>query len=128
MDTIQILHFSLLGYIITSDINSYIKENLSTKTRIIASRRIIYFYNTTTYFIIKSMFLSSDTMYSYIEDIRLRSEFANIIIIGSYIDYDKLFRSHYRIFGVIDTARNHSLQSIRQEIHSYLDGIYNNLK
>ncbi|MBF9674457.1 hypothetical protein IAI20_10470 [Streptococcus pseudopneumoniae] len=74
------------------------------------------------------MFLSSDTMYSYIEDIRLRSEFANIIIIGSHIDYDKLFRSHYRIFGVIDTTRNHSLQSIRQEIHSYLDGIYNNLK
>ena len=123
MDTIQILHFSLLGYI-----NSYIKENISTKTRIIASRRIIYFYNTTTYFIIKSMFLSSDTMYSYIEDIRLHSEFAHIIIIGSDIDYDKLFRSHYRIFGVVDTTRNYSLQSIRQEIHSYLDGIYNKLK
>ncbi|WP_235230876.1 hypothetical protein [Streptococcus mitis] len=128
MDTIQILHFSLLEYIIAHNINSYIKENISTKTRIIDSRHIIYSYNTTTYFIIKSMFLSSNTMYSYIEDIRLRSEFANIIIIGSYIDYDKLFRSHYKIFGVIDTARNHSLQSIRQEIHSYLDGIYNNLK
>lgn len=128
MDTIQILHFSLLGYIITSNINSYIKENISTKTRIISSRRIIYYYNTTTYFIIKSMFLSSDTMYSYIEDIRLRSEFAHIIIIGSDIDYDKLFRNHYRIFGVVDTTRNYSLQSIRQEIHSYLEGIYNRLK
>ena len=58
MDTIQILHFSLLEYIIANNINSYIKENISTKTRIVDSRHIISSYDTTTYFIIKSMFLS----------------------------------------------------------------------
>ncbi|GGE28942.1 hypothetical protein [Streptococcus himalayensis] len=78
----------------------------------------------TTYFIIKSMFLSANQLNLYLQDIRAHSELANIIIIGSHINYEELFRNHYRVFGVIDTTENKSLKFIRNQIHFYLDSLY----
>ena len=45
----------------------------------------------TTYFIIKTKRLTDEKMYFYLQDIRMQSELANIIIIGSNIDYGGLF-------------------------------------
>ena len=60
----------------------------------------------------------------FLEDIRRHSQLANIILIGSNIDYEELYRNHYRVFGVIDTTENKSLTFIRDQIHFYLDGLY----
>nr|WP_052123875.1 hypothetical protein [Streptococcus phocae] len=63
-------------------------------------------------------------MYAYLDDIRKHSDYANIIILGSYINYEKIFRNHYRVFGVIDTTTNKSFKFIRDQIHFYLDELY----
>ena len=81
-------------------------------------------YIPTTYFIIKSNFLTSEQVTFFLEDIRRHSQLANIILIGSNIDYEELYRNHYRVFGVIDTTENKSLTFIRDQIHFYLDGLY----
>lgn len=81
-------------------------------------------YIPTTYFIIKSRFLTSDQMNCYLRDIRLHSERANIIIVGKNINYEELYKNHYRVFGVIDTTNNKSLAFIRAQIRFYLDGLY----
>ncbi|WP_238600805.1 hypothetical protein [Streptococcus suis] len=78
----------------------------------------------TTYFIVKSRALSSEKMHFFLRDIRQRSELANIIIIGKDIDYEELFRNHYRVFGVIDTSEDQSFGYIRKEIFHYLDALY----
>lgn len=82
----------------------------------------------TTYFIIKSIFLSANQLNFYLQDIRTRSELANIIIIGSHIDYEELYRNHYRVFGVIDTTETKSIKFIRNQIHLYLDSLYGSKK
>lgn len=63
-------------------------------------------------------------MYAYLKEIRFRSNFANIIIVGEHIDYEELFKNHYRVFAVIDTTNNKSLTFIRDQVHFYLDGLY----
>ncbi|HEP1431652.1 TPA: hypothetical protein VH926_000781 [Streptococcus pyogenes] len=63
-------------------------------------------------------------MYAYLEHIRSQSDLATIIIIGSHINYDELFKNHYRVFGVIDTTENKSLAFIRDQVHFYLDALY----
>ncbi|HEM5042836.1 TPA: hypothetical protein U1261_000558 [Streptococcus suis] len=63
-------------------------------------------------------------MHFFLRDIRQRSELANIIIIGKDIDYEELFRNHYRVFGVIDTSENQSFGYICKEIFHYLDALY----
>lgn len=85
-------------------------------------------YIPTTYFIIKSRFLTSEQMMVYLQDIRTHSKFANIIIIGKNINYSDLFKNHYQVFGVIDTTENRSLTFIRNQIHFYLDGLYGSKK
>ncbi|TWS99270.1 hypothetical protein FRX57_00840 [Streptococcus cuniculipharyngis] len=67
-------------------------------------------------------------MFHYLENIRTYSQSANIIIIGSHIDYDKLYKNHYRIFGIIDTTKNKSLTFIREQIHLYMKAIYHTNK
>ncbi|NKZ20129.1 hypothetical protein HF992_04595 [Streptococcus ovuberis] len=63
-------------------------------------------------------------MNGYLRDIRTYSELATIIIIGQNIDYEELFKNHYRVFGVIDITENKSLTFLRNQIHFYLDGLY----
>lgn len=63
-------------------------------------------------------------MNGYLQDIRTYSELATIIIVGQNIDSEELFRNHYRVFGVIDTTSNKSLTFIRNQVHFYLDGLY----
>ncbi|MGT2756545.1 hypothetical protein [Streptococcus ovuberis] len=104
------------GYLISHQIYSKIKLSFS-----------YYPYNSytpTTYFIIKSKYLTSDQMNGYLRDIRTYSELATIIIIGQNIDYEELFKNHYRVFGVIDITENKSLTFLRNQIHFYLDGLY----
>ncbi|MBM9832653.1 hypothetical protein IAG15_15995 [Enterococcus faecalis] len=60
----------------------------------------------------------------YLQDIRTQSELANIIIVGSHIDYEDLLKNHYRVFGVIDRTDNQSISFLMKEIRYYLDGIY----
>lgn len=81
-------------------------------------------YFPTTYFIIKSKQLTYEKMHFYLKDIRERSQLANIILIGSDIDYEELFSNHYRIFGVIDTSDNKSWKYLKEQIYFYLDGIF----
>lgn len=80
--------------------------------------------NSTIYFIIKSRGLTSKKMNDHLRNIRTHSESATIIIIGEDIDYASLFKHHYRIFGVIDTTKNKSLTFIQEQLHFYLDGLY----
>lgn len=103
-------------YLITHHIHSKIKLSFSYYP---------YKYDSpTTYFIIKSKFLSAEKMNGYLQDIRTYSELATIIIVGQNIDSEELFRNHYRVFGVIDTTSNKSLTFIRNQVHFYLDGLY----
>lgn len=44
----------------------------------------------------------------------------SIILIGSHINYDDIFRNHYRVFGIIDTTANKSFKCIQNQIHDYL--------
>ena len=60
----------------------------------------------------------------YLKSIQFRSNKAKVIIIGSQIDYDELYRNHYSVFGVIDITNNRSLKYIKEKIHFYLDGLY----
>lgn len=124
MKSIQILHHSLLGYILSLYLNYYFKKNITKKTKILQRQKINYKLKSSVYFIIKSRFLKSENMYSYLRDIRSRSDLATIIIIGSHINYDELFKNHYRVFGVIDTTENKSLAFIRDQVHFYLDALY----
>lgn len=78
----------------------------------------------TTYFIIKTKRLTDEKMYFYLQDIRMQSELANIIIIGSNIDYGGLFKNYYRVFGVIDTSEDKSLKSIKKQLDAYLHTLY----
>ena len=78
----------------------------------------------TTYFIIKTKRLTDEKMHFYLKDIREQSELANIIIIGSNIDYGGLFKNYYRVFGVIDTSEDKSLKSIKKQLDAYLQTLY----
>ena len=78
----------------------------------------------TTYCIIKSKRHTNEKMYFYLQDIRMQSELANIIIIGSNIDYGGLFKNYYRVFGVIDTSEDKSLKSIKKQLDAYLHTLY----
>lgn len=78
----------------------------------------------TTYFIIKSKYLPSEKMNFYLQNIRTQSEQANIIIIGSHIDYEALYRHHYRVFGVIDMTENKSLTFLKEQVHLYMEALY----
>ena len=63
-------------------------------------------------------------MHFYLQNIREQSELANIIIIGSDIDYEGLFKNYYRVFGVIDTSEDKSLKSIKKQLDAYLHTLY----
>ncbi|CYU57760.1 TPA: hypothetical protein ACGOY9_002038 [Streptococcus suis] len=78
----------------------------------------------TTYFIIKTKRLTDEKMHYYLQDIRRQSELANIIIIGGDINYEALFKNHYRVFGVIDTSEDKSLKSIKKQLDAYLHTLY----
>lgn len=81
-------------------------------------------YRPTTFFIIKSRFLTSKQMHTYLKDIREWSYHAQIIIVGKNINYEELFKNQYRIFGVIDTTANHSWGFLQEQIRFYLNPIY----
>lgn len=124
MVTIQVLHRSLLGYGIGVYINYYFKRHLFKTAKIISSGHINYKYKSHTYFIIKSLFLTSSQMYDYLKEIRMRHTHASIILIGSHINYEEIFKNHYRVFGVIDTTANKSFKFIRDQIRYYLNSLY----
>ncbi|WP_236562960.1 hypothetical protein [Streptococcus halichoeri] len=128
MITIQILHRSLLGYGIRAYIDYYFKRHPIKAAKIVSSKHINYKYKSNIYFIIKSFFMTSNQMYKYLDDIRLTHFHASIIIIGSHIDYEEIFKKHYRVFGVIDTTTNKSFTFIRDQISFYLDSLYNSKK
>ncbi|OUI75509.1 hypothetical protein B7R60_01160 [Streptococcus pyogenes] len=46
------------------------------------------------------------------------------IIIGDNINYEKICKNHYLVFGVIDTTANKSLRSIKKQVYSCLDDLY----
>ena len=60
----------------------------------------------------------------YLKSIQFSSKKSEVIIIGSQIDYDELYRNHYSVFGVIDITNNKSLKYIKKKIHFYLEEIY----
>lgn len=122
---IQIFPNSLTSIIVSLIINHYLLFK-SARNEIKISLRYSYYkdHSPTTYFIIKSRFLTSEQMYAYLKDIRKYSELDNIIILGSHIEYEEIFKNHYRVFGVIDTTDNKSLKFIRDQIQFYLDALY----
>ena len=60
----------------------------------------------------------------YLKSIQFHSKKSEVIIIGSQIDYDELYRNHYSVFGVIDITKNKSLKYIKEKIHFYLEELY----
>ncbi|SUN58006.1 Uncharacterised protein [Streptococcus gallolyticus] len=122
---IKIFPHSLLSIFVSLVIQHYLFiSQLHSKIKLSFSYYPYKSYIPTTYFIIKSNFLTSEQVTFFLEDIRRHSQLANIILIGSNIDYEELYRNHYRVFGVIDTTENKSLTFIRDQIHFYLDGLY----
>ncbi|MDQ8820140.1 hypothetical protein RFF58_03585 [Streptococcus ruminantium] len=122
---IEIFPNSLTSIFVTTVIKAYfLIKNIRKKSKL-----SLYYHPyksdvPTTYFIIKSRLLTSDQLAFYLQDIRAHSDLANIIIIGSPINYEELFKDHYRAFGLIDTTENNSLKIIQKQIHFYLDGLY----
>ena len=122
---IKIFPHSLLSIFVSLVIQHYLFiSQLHSKIKLSFSYYPYKSYIPTTYFIIKSNFLTSEQVTFFLEDIRRHSQLANNILIGSNIDYEELYRNHYRVFGVIDTTENKSLTFIRDQIHFYLDGLY----
>ena len=67
------------------------------------------------------------SLFGYILSLYLKYYFlkkSEVIIIGSQIDYDELYRNHYSVFGVIDITKNKSLKYIKEKIHFYLEELY----
>ena len=122
---IEIFPHSPLSIFVAIVIKDYlISHQIYSKIKLSFSYYPYKYNSPTTYFIIKSKFLTSEKMNGYLQDIRTYSELATIIIIGDNINYADLLKNHYRIFGVIDTTENKSLTFIRNQIHFYLDGLY----
>lgn len=122
---IEIFPISWLSIVMIAIVKYYlILHNINKQIKLIFYYRPYKSHSPTVYFIIKSRFLKSEKMYSYLRDIRSRSDLATIIIIGSHINYDELFKNHYRVFGVIDTTEDKSLAFIRDQVHFYLDALY----
>lgn len=122
---IEVFPHSALSIFVAIIIKYYlITHHIHSKIKLSFSYYPYKSYIPTTYFIIKSNFLTSEQVTFFLEDIRRHSQLANIILIGSNIDYEELYRNHYRVFGVIDTTENKSLTFIRDQIHFYLDGLY----
>ena len=124
MKSIQILHSSLFGYILSLYLKYYFLKKIVKNTKILQGHKINYKYKSSIYFIIKSGFLTSEKMNLYLKSIQFHSKKSEIIIIGSQIDYDELYRNHYSVFGVIDITNNKSLKYIKEKIHFYLEEIY----
>ena len=124
MKAIQILHYSLFGYILSLYLKYYFLKKTFKNTKILQGHKINYKYKSYTYFIIKSGSLTSKKMKLYLKSIQFSSKKSEVIIIGSQIDYDELYRNHYSVFGVIDITNNKSLKYIKEKIHFYLEEIY----
>ena len=124
MKAIQILHSSLFGYILSLYLKYYFFKKTFKNTKILQGNKINYKYKSSTYFIIKSGSLTSKKMKLYLKSIQFSSKKSEVIIIGSQIDYDELYRNHYSVFGVIDITNNKSLKYIKEKIHFYLEEIY----
>ena len=124
MKAIQILHYSLFGYILSLYLKYYFFKKTFKNTKILQGNKINYKYKSSTYFIIKSGSLTSKKMKLYLKSIQFSSKKSEVIIIGSQIDYDELYRNHYSVFGVIDITKNKSLKYIKEKIHFYLEEIY----
>lgn len=120
---IIIFPFSLMSLIIALIVKYYLVIN-KRKIKMSLNMHFNVSQQPTIYFIIKSAHLTSNKMYSYLDEIRNHSERANIIIIGSHIQYDDLFKNHYRIFDVIDMTKNKSLKNVSNKIRLQLDSIY----
>jgi len=124
MKAIQILHYSLFGYILSLYLKYYFFNKTFKNTKILQGHKINLKYKSSTYFIIKSRSLTSKKMKLYLKSIQFSSKKSEVIIIGSQIDYDELYRNHYSVFGVIDITNNKSLKYIKEKIHFYLEEIY----
>lgn len=124
MKEIQILHYSLFGYILSLYLKYYFFKKTFKNTKILRGHKINYKYKSSTYFIIKSRSLTSKKMKLYLKSIQFHSKKSKVIIIGSQIDYDELYRNHYSVFGVIDITNNKSLRYIKDKIHFYLEELY----
>ncbi|MFX3948123.1 hypothetical protein ACJBW9_01225 [Streptococcus suis] len=111
MVIIQILHRSLLGYVLSIYIKYYLKKYLF-KIKIVSGKHLKYKYRVHTYFIIKSSFLKSEQVDELLKEIRMRYVQSHIILIGSHINYEEIYKNHYRVFGVIDTTTNQSFKFI----------------
>lgn len=122
---IEIISHSLLSMVVACTIKLYLfSKHSPAKIKLSISYHPYKSYLPTTYFIIKSRFLTSEQMYHYLRDIRAHSDLANIVIIGKQINYEELFKNHYRIFGVIDTSDNPSLVFVLKQIYRHLDALY----
>ena len=124
MKVFQILHYSLFGYILSLYLKYYFFKKTFKNTKILQGNKINYKYKSSTYFIIKSGSLTSKKMKLYLKSIQFSSKKSEVIIIGSQIDYDELYRNHYSVFGVIDITNNKSLKYIKEKIHFYLEELY----
>lgn len=124
MKAIQILHYSLFGYILSLYLKYYFFNKTFKNTKILQGHKINHKYKSSTYFIIKSRSLTSKKMKLYLKSIQFSSKKSEVIIIGSQIDYDELYRNHFSVFGVIDITNNKSLKYIKDKIHFYLEELY----
>lgn len=125
---IQIYYFSLKGLLTSYFIACYLHSLhllRRVKLRFFLTRH--YRYRSSIYFIIYPSFLKrpEKQVYAAIERIRKTDTYGHIILIGKHIDYEHLFRHHYRIYGVIDQTENPSWSYLKRQISYYLEGCFN---
>lgn len=74
MKSIQILHSSLFGYILSLYLKYYFLKKIVKNTKILQGHKINYKYKSSIYFIIKSGFLTSEKMNLYLKSIQFHSK------------------------------------------------------
>ena len=74
MKAIQILHYSLFGYILSLYLKYYFFKKTFKNTKILQGHKINYKYKSSTYFIIKSGSLTSKKMKLYLKSIQFSSK------------------------------------------------------
>ena len=74
MKEIQILHYSLFGYILSLYLKYYFLKKTFKNTKILQGHKINYKYKSSTYFIIKSGSLTSKKMKLYLKSIQFSSK------------------------------------------------------
>lgn len=121
---IQIINYSFISIYLKYLLIYFFRRKKRLHKIIVIRQNKLNKSPTQLYFIIKTPFLSEEALLRQVKKIREQSDRAHIIVIGKNLPYEMFFKHHCRIFGIVDTSQYHRLTSIKNQVHFYLEGIY----